>query len=500
MSNLHTNVFQDGISDVRAYMPKLLGCRLETEPGDAFTGYWDCEQRVVGTIVSVLHDGPYVAGVQFEGDECVTRVTCATFMLQTTKWLWDHPLKRDDSVALPSGKKHDCAMERAVRLARELVARVGRKMHGKKIFFLDGKGYNRRAIELTFDEMDIPLEDRPDLINVELNPNVAFANALRFGRHHVRFSAGDFRMQVKKGHVCGIERAILLDSGILSSDEKANCVALYLDYCGSPQKNIDFRALYAELPKCAIIGLTVAKRQPNPEMPCPFRRRMAAPAENQFQLLHTYDHAKVMCDLYALPLDQESHKKRIACTMSEETSKHEVMQRKRQKLMLERQANAISTKELCTIQAEAAKQCIGKEVHIPISFWKGGDPGPDFAGVKRVKDALCFRVHGTFRKSKCSLRAVLTTGDLHPDPESFFLAPCDVKHFSPTEPDPEPEPRSNGTDRGLVQRMRVVNECIPALVRQVRDANKLLGISESANTTLSSQVAAIENALGLHAQ
>tara|TARA_Y100000389_G_scaffold78571_1_gene75343 strand:- start:2472 stop:3569 length:1098 start_codon:yes stop_codon:yes gene_type:complete len=365
-------------------------------------------------------------------------------------------------------------------------------MSGKKIFFLDGKGYNRRAIELTLDEMDIPLEDRPDLINVELNPNVAFANALRFGRHHVRFSAGDFRMQAKKGHVCGIERAILLDSGILSSDEKASCVALYLDYCGSPPKNIDFRALYAELPECVIIGLTVAKRQPNSEM-CDLLRHMAAPDENQFQLLQTYDHPKVMCDLYALPLDQESHKKRIACMMEEDASKQKAMKRKRQKLLIERQANKISAKELSIAQAE---KCIGKDVHIPVSYWGGGDPGPAFADVMRVEDALCFRVCGTYHKYKCSLKAVLATGDLHPQPESFYLTPHEVEQFSPIEPESVP----NGTGGGLIQRMRVINEFLPALVRQVEDANKLLGISAPANTTLSSQVAAIEKALGLHAQ
>ena len=496
MSKLNTNDFQHGTESVRSYMPNLIGCNIETEVADAFTGNWDCPQRVTGTIVSVFHDGPYVAGVQFEGDECVTMVTCATFMLQTTKWLWDQPRKRDDSVALPSGKKHDSSMERAARIVQELVSRIGRGMAGKKMFILDGNGENRRAIELAFDEMDIPLEDRPDVITVEFNPNVAFANALRFGRHHVRFSAGDFRMQVKKGHVCGIERSILLDSGILSSEEKESCVALYLDYCGSPQKNVDFKALYAELPSLAIIGVTVAKRQPNKEMPCALRRHMAAPDENQFQLIHTYNHAKVMCDLYALPLDRESHKKRIACMMEEDARKQEAMKCKRQKLLIERQANKISAKELSITQAEIAKKCIGKEVHIPVSYWEGGDPGPDFADVKRVEDALCFRVNGTFRKYKCSLKAVLVTGDLHPQPESFYLTTREVEQFSPAEPESIP----NGTNRGLIQRMRVVNECIPALVRQVEDANKMLGISVPFNTTLSSQVAAIENALGLHEQ
>ena len=107
------------------------------------------------------------------------------------------------------------------------------------------------------------------MITLELNPNVAFANALRFGRKHVRLTSADFRMQVKKNDVCGIERTILLEGhDVLSAEEKDNCVGLYLDYCGSPSKLTAFDELYARLPQLVACAITVAKRQPNHAFAC----------------------------------------------------------------------------------------------------------------------------------------------------------------------------------------------------------------------------------------
>ena len=106
----------------------------------------------------------------------------------------------------------------------------------------------------------------------------------------------------RKGGLCGIERAILLNGHrVLSEEEKLNCIGLYLDYCGSPSKLTNFDKVYAALPKLVACAVTIAKRQPNHVFTCSKRRRLAAPSLDQFELLHTFDHDKVFCDMYARP-------------------------------------------------------------------------------------------------------------------------------------------------------------------------------------------------------
>ncbi len=238
---LVANGFQDGIDEVRKRMNGLIGKRLTGDKDHMFTGCWDGPQRVSGVIKYVLHDGCFVAGVQFDGED-VSKLNAASFMLCTTEWDWDHAAVRDDDISIPKGVKHDRSMHRAYCLMTTIMDCVGfHDLRGKYIVILDGNGENRRAIENALDDIGVPIADRPTVITLELNSNVAFANALRFGRRHVRLTSGDFRMQHKRNVVCGIERAILLNGhSVLSEEEKLNCIGLYLDYCGSPAKLIDF--------------------------------------------------------------------------------------------------------------------------------------------------------------------------------------------------------------------------------------------------------------------
>lgn len=207
---------------------------------------------------------------------------------------------RDDDLPVPNGVKHKRSMHRAYCLTTAIVDYLGtRGLKGKYFFILDGNGENRRAIENALDDLEISVSDRPTVITLELDPNVAFANALRFGREHVRLTSADFRMQVKKNDVCGIERAILLEGhSVLSAEEKDNCIGLYLDYCGSPSKLTSFEKVYARLPQLVACAITVAKRQPNHAFGCSKRRKLAAPSTDHFEVLHTFDHDKVLCDMY----------------------------------------------------------------------------------------------------------------------------------------------------------------------------------------------------------
>lgn len=428
------NDFQEGIEEVRARLASVVGCRIVMDRDDAFTGCWNGPLHVRGLIEHVSHDGAYVAGIRFEGEDFITHVTSASFMLATTLWLWEQQCVRDDDHVLAEGAKHERSMERAGFLMAQTTLLAGPQMAGKYIVGLDGNGENRRAYERALDAADVPLHQRPTVITVELNPNVALASALRFGREHVRYSAGDFHMQCKKDHVCGIERSILLqDNLVLSETEKANCIGLYLDYCGSPQKHIDFGALYEKLPSVAVVGITVAKRQSNLKLPCDVRRSLSAPDEGRLPLVRTYDHQRVVCDVYARPANRLLHAERLAARKETEARKCELRLAKKGRAIAKAKVKRCLTKEeeeeKARARTEDASRCVGKMVYIPSSFWNGADPGDAFADVKRVGGCLCFQVSDTFRRHGCCLRAVMATGELHPQTESFWLEPREVASF-----------------------------------------------------------------------
>lgn len=426
------NDFQDGIIEARARVKDIIGKRITADKDDAFVGHWDGPQNVSGRIECVLHHGSFVAGVRFDG-EGLSTLTAASLMLSTTKWDWDHIDARDDEQPLPQSSKHDRSMHRAYRLASEIIRRVG-AMHlkGKYIVILDGNGENRRAIENAFNDLNIPTDLRPIVITLELDPNVAFANALRFGRKHVRLTSSDFHMQVKKNDVCGIERAILLDGhSVLTSEEKDNCVGLYLDYCGSPSKLTDFDALYVRLPQLAVCAITVAKRQPNHNYTCEIRRDMAVPPKERFVFLQTYDHNKVFCDMYARPDTDELHEQQleqIAKIVADKEKSEKAVARANQNVQ-KRHAMASIKKGKKISKCKEVQKFINATVGIPNTFWPNGDPGPAFDGVLRNDNKLYFKIDKSFYGTKCALRAIMKDRSLHPSIERFWLTPEEVVSF-----------------------------------------------------------------------
>ena len=400
---LTINDFQNGIEQVREYMPHLIGKELTGDKDHMFTGSWDGPQKVTGIIETTLHNGCFVAGVRFKGED-VSTLNSGSFMLSTTEWGWEHVPVRDDDRPVPNGKKHARSMHRAYCLIVAVVDSVGvRGLKGKYIFTLDGNGENRRAMENALDDLDISISNRPTVITLELNPNVAFANALRFGRKHVRLSSADFRMQIKQNDICGIERAILLEGhSVLSAYEKDNCIGLYLDYCGSPSKLIAFNDLYLRLPQLAACAITVAKRQPNHTFGCSKRRQLAAPPNDRFEMRVTFNHDKVFCDMYVRrkktqePYDPIPEKKAI-------------------KAKPIRHGKATKSK-----QEKKARRLIGNLVAIPEAMWSRSNPGSEFDFVKRIDDRLIFRINKTYY-SKCALSAIMLDGSQHPMTERFWL-------------------------------------------------------------------------------
>lgn len=425
------NDFQDGIEEVRRSMKHLIGNVITVNTKEAFTEKW--AGHASGVVDCVVHDGRYVAGVRFEG-EGVSKLTSASFMLRSTTWEWSAD-RRDDSTPTPLGIKHERSMHRAYQLATVIVGRVGAaNLKDKCIVILDGNGENRRAIEMAFEHMGIPVEWRPTVITLELNPDVALASALRFGRKHVRLTSGDPRIQSKQKEVCGIERAMLTEHhDVLTAREKDSCVGLYLDYCGSPSKLTDFDALYKRLPQLSACAVTVAKRQ-GADLTCDQRRTKARPPVCSFELLATYDHDKVFCDMYARPLDSGTYEQQLreaavarATVFARDMEKRAVHRCNVQNTRKDRSA---IKKNRALDEIATTRRLVGTFVGIPLDHWPGGQPGDDFDAVQRRQGKLLFQISGSFRKSKCELRALMKDGTLHPATERFWLTPTDAAHFS----------------------------------------------------------------------
>jgi hypothetical protein len=395
---LATNDFQNGINEVREYITaNLIGKEIIGDKDHMFTGSWGGPQQVTGVIETTIHDGCFVAGVRFKGED-ISTLNSGSFMLSTTEWGWEHASARDDELPIPNGKKHIRSMHRAYCLIVAIVDSVGAGgLKGKYIFILDGNGENRRAIEKALDDLGISMSHRPTVITLELNPNVAFANALRFGRQHVRMTSADFRIQLKQNDVCGIERAILLEGhSVLSEFEKDNCIGLYLDYCGSPSKCTPFNKLYKRLPELVGCAITIAKRQPNHAFGCHKRRKLAAPPKYEFERLLEFDHDKVFCDMYV-------RKKKTQKPCDPIPNNKE-----------------IEAKPTKSEQRKSAQRLIGNFVALPEAMWPGSNPGPEFDCVKRINDRLIFRINKTYH-CKCALCAIMLDGSQHPTTERFWL-------------------------------------------------------------------------------
>ena len=161
----------------------------------------------------------------------------------------------------------------------------------------------------------------------------------------------------------------------------------YLDYCGSPPKRTAFALLYAALPRLAASAYD-----------CRRRRALAAPPTGAFAKQHTFDHDKVVCDMYVRRAEQT--------TTSEPA------------------APAAKAKRGAAQRHRAARRLVGVVVAIPRDFWPNGHPGAGFADVQRRDDSLLFRVTKTYYGTKCALCAVLADGQTHrTPPERFWLTP-----------------------------------------------------------------------------
>lgn len=418
-SNRHsgpvTNDFQEDITKLRCRMQALVGEEIVMDKHDGFVAPsgnadWGGEQRVRGKIVEVLHHGHFIAAAKF-GNEEPTPLTASSFLLLTTEWCWTQDYPRDDDEPVPEGQKHARAMERARFLMNQLIDEVGKDLKTAVVLGLDGRGNDRRAYEQALDAAGVAHDQRPLVVTVEMNPVVALNQALRFGRHRVRYSRADWRRRHKANHVEGIERLLLEESGsLLSEDEKARVAMLYLDFCGSPDPKLDYGQVYARLPNLAVCGLTVARRQPNSKLPCLARLQAAAP--KHMRLVRAYTHARVVCHVFAAIRPKPVARPRPARPKP-----------------AGRVTGPKLTIEKRSLAAAAAAALVGTKLKIPVGFWTSG-LGDEWNDTLRVDDKLCFLVSNTYFKYRCALKAYKTDGTLYAGDESFTLTPTQAERFA----------------------------------------------------------------------
>lgn len=405
-----TNDFQEDITKLRSRMQGLVGKEIVMDKHDGFVAPpgnadWGGAQRVRGKIVKVLHHGHFIAAAKF-GNEGLASLTASSFLLNTTEWGWIKDYPRDDDEPVPEGQKHARAMERARFLMNLLIDKLGKDLKTAVVLGLDGRGNDRRAYEQALDAAGVPHDQRPLVVTVEKNPIVALNQALRFGRHRVRYSRADYRRRHKANHVEGIERLLMEKSGsLLSADEKARIAMLYLDFCGSPDPKLDYGRVYASLPRLAVCGLTVARRQPNPKLPCLARLQAAAP--KNMRLVRAYTHARVVCHVFAKPgaRPKPARPKPVGRATGPKQT--------------------IDKRSL----AAAAAALVGTKLKIPAGFWTSG-LGDEWNDTLRDDDKLCFLVCNTYFKYRCALKAYKADGTLYAGEESFTLTPTQVERFA----------------------------------------------------------------------
>ena len=416
------NAFQEGLPAARACVARKIGFYVPVDEV-SFVGNYAGRQRCYGLILNVSYEDPFIAEVQFLG-EGISRMTSATFMMANTEWDWPDPVPRDDTKPSPIGGKHEDARDRAryvcERTVKNMICR-GMSLKGAIFIILDGRGNNRRAIEEMLIKLGIPVEDRPTVITVELNPDVAFVQAMRFGRKRVRWSQGDFRMQNKQHEVCGVERTILLDGhDVLSEQEKGSTTLLYLDYCGGPNWHVKFKEVYDKLRLLQVIAITGAKRQPVYGRDCAALLARAAPDPTEFPLDHTYNHIRVLCNVHARPEDPQEHEALLK--KLEDAKVAEAVARKKMKLAatVRRNAAAAIRARVNRDNARAAQRCVGAIVYIDPEQWRG-NPGKDYVDVVREGGKLCFEVSRTYSTTKCAVRAIMSDGKKHRQEECWYL-------------------------------------------------------------------------------
>jgi hypothetical protein len=198
-----------------------------------------------------------------------------SFLDESTKIYWRKPPDEvvEKWLSELEGEDHIRSMKRAERFMEEYLESCDFHLDPQDIILiLDGNGENRRGMEKALEKAEIPKSQWPQIITMEINPEVALVNKLMFGDCIV-FTGADAgfcskSLLANKMKGVPIEHLIEKPNDLLTNEMKKRVKGFYGDYCGGPTGNQKVEKckeaqsrVMAELINCLVFGITISHRK-----------------------------------------------------------------------------------------------------------------------------------------------------------------------------------------------------------------------------------------------
>ena len=163
-------------------------------------------------------------------------------------------------------------------------------------------------------EQNIKETDWPSIYTFEMNPDVALASQIMFGKENIKFTGSDPDFHSKtllgKGGVM-LEHLIQKQNNVYTDDMKRRTKFVYFDYCGGPagnqaaeacRKNFEENIL-PQLPNLEIIAMTISHRQHPGLKENGIREYISLPSSFVKKQSFTENH-RVLCEVFERETDE----------------------------------------------------------------------------------------------------------------------------------------------------------------------------------------------------
>ena len=314
------NVFQMGIEAVREMMQYQIGLGFTSNTA-ALTGEWRTEDGEFYdaryTIEGVSRTDRCIVHGRGTDDGVVFEFPSVMFLDMRTQVNWN-PLPqalREKWMRELKGDRHKNSINRAKEIMNLYIhKRMGRRRHTDIIVTLDGNGENRYGMKSALREQNIKETDWPSIYTFEMNPDVALASQIMFGKENIKFTGSDPEFHSKtllgKGGVM-LEHLIQKQNNVYTDDMKRRTKFVYFDYCGGPagnqaaeacRKNFEENIL-PQLPNLEIIAMTISHRQHPGLKENGIREYISLPSSFVKKQSFTENH-RVLCEVFERETDE----------------------------------------------------------------------------------------------------------------------------------------------------------------------------------------------------
>lgn len=267
------NQFQLDIGFLRGAMEYQRGVAVRLSY-EAINGWWESGGGAThfgARLTGPMYRGKFVANAVCDDGASIS-LTASVLLRVDTEVAW-----RPVPFLLPPADRHGAnSRARALAFADECAKRA--LPPGSTVLTFDGNGDNLTTI---------PTRLPNKVLVCEMDPVVALAEQLAFGKDKVLFTGADARFAAPSTK---LEHLLLRDSKLLRG---VRVGAVYFDYCGGPAG--DLRNVVDKLPDAEVVGVTIAKRQ-HPGLLARFADY--SPTPRGFRVARVFDHPKVVCTIY----------------------------------------------------------------------------------------------------------------------------------------------------------------------------------------------------------